>query len=158
MKKMVGKLIAIAALLFAGTLYADCGLHQHAPAIKDAWIREAPPVAKVMAGFMKIDNSTAKPMVLQGAESSLFEKVEIHRTVMEGGMARMERQAGVTVPAHGQLEFSPGGLHLMLVNPKQRLKAGDTVSITLEFEGGKSSPVVFTIRPLDNTEQHHHHH
>ncbi len=157
MRRAVGKLTLVLVLLYAGILYADGGLHPYGLTVEEAWIRQAPPVAKVMAGYLKIHNPTDKALVLQGAESSLFDKVEIHRTEMKDGMAGMKRQKYLEIPAHGQVEFAPGGLHLMLIGPKKAFSAGDTVSITLLFEGGQTLPVQFTVRPMGGAGQHHHH-
>jgi copper(I)-binding protein len=38
------------------------------------------------------------------------------------------------VPAGGKLEMKPGGYHLMLLNLKRQLKAGQVVNLTLVFE------------------------
>ncbi len=149
-KLLLIQLFTVGLLLFAGVGYAGCGQHDSKPFVKNAWIREAPPVAKVMAGFMSISNPADKAAVLLGAESPLFEKVELHRSTMENGVAGMEQQEKMEIPARGEVDFSPGGFHLMLINPKQLLKVGDTVAVTMKFAGGKSVPVVFTIRPMDN--------
>ncbi len=157
MKKLPFIWAFTASLLFSNAGHANSDQHHSEPIIDNAWIREAPPVVKVLAGFMSISNPADKTVVLTSAESPLFEKIELHRSILENGMARMERQKQVEIPAGGKLELSPGGLHLMLVNPKQPLKAGDTVEIIVKFEQRKSSPVVFTVRSADNVEHHHHH-
>ncbi len=146
MKRIPGILTLLSVLLFAGALFADCDLHRHEPAVEGAWIREAPPVAKVMAGYLTIHNPAEEEIVLEGAESPLFDKIEIHRTGMKGGMASMERQQGVMIPARGQVKFAPGGLHLMLMGPKKPLAAGATATITLRFKGGQTLPMQFTVR------------
>lgn len=156
MKKQSVILVFMMSMLFAGSGYASCGMHKYTFPVKDAWINEAPPVAKVLAGFMKINNPTDKIQLLLGAESPAFEKVEMHRTVMEGDMAKMVRQESIEIPAQGQVEFAPGNLHLMLINPKQPIKAGDTVMITIKFENGKNSPVEFIVRSIDTARHSHH--
>ncbi|MCK4899380.1 MAG: copper chaperone PCu(A)C, partial [Anaerolineales bacterium] len=40
----------------------------------------------------------------------------------------------VDVPARGQVELKPGGLHIMLIGLSRDLKAGDQVSLSLGFE------------------------
>jgi len=44
------------------------------------------------------------------------------------------------------LIFAPGGYHLMLMNPKRTLRAGDPVVINLEFRGGLVLAVAFEVR------------
>ncbi|RMD70852.1 MAG: copper chaperone PCu(A)C [Gammaproteobacteria bacterium] len=58
--------------------------------VEHPWIPEAPPNAKVLAGYMTLVNTGDAPEVLTGVESPLFQRVEMHRMVMEKGMARME--------------------------------------------------------------------
>ncbi len=156
MKKTAVILVVVMALLITGAGYANCGHHQKDYSIEDAWIPEAPPVVKVLAGFMKIGNPTDQTQVLLGAESLAFEKIEMHRTVMEEGMAKMIQQKEIEIPAEGEVEFAPGGLHLMLINPNKPLKAREKITITLRFEGGKSIPVSFAVRPMEGMEHHHH--
>jgi copper(I)-binding protein len=54
--------------------------------------------------------------------------------IMDGGVMSMKQQESVSVPAGDQVEFKPGGLHIMFVNLKRDLKVGDTITITLIFE------------------------
>jgi copper(I)-binding protein len=114
--------------------------------VENAWIREAPPSAQMMGGFMTLKNDSDKPMVLTGAHSKAFKMIMLHRTVEKDGMARMIHQDKVVIPAHGTLEFKPGSYHIMMPSPAKRLVAGDKVTITLEFEGGKHVDVVYTVR------------
>ena len=54
------------------------------------------------------------------------------------GMMQMTKVSRLEIPAQRQVEFAPGGYHLMLINLKRTLHAGDKVSITLFDERGKS--------------------
>jgi copper(I)-binding protein len=42
---------------------------------------------------------------------------------------------GLELPAGKTVELKPGGFHVMLMDLKQPLKAGDTVPLTLVVEG-----------------------
>ncbi len=112
----------------------------------NAWIREAPPKATALAGYMTLMNKGDKPRMLVGASSPAFGKVMLHRTVMEEGMAKMVHQHMIEIPAHGSVTFEPNGYHLMLMKPKQQLKAGDKVEITLEFKNGETLVVTHVVR------------
>lgn len=114
--------------------------------VDNAWIREAPPGAAALAGYMTVMNHADQPRVLVGASSSAFGKVMLHRTVMEGGMAKMVHQEKITIPPMGSVTFTPNDYHLMLMKPKQALKAGDLVDITLEFENGETMVVTHEVR------------
>jgi len=105
---------------------------QGAPAtVEDAWIREAPPNADSMAGYLMLLNNTPHPYMLNCAKSNHFKEVEFHRTVIQEGMARMHHYETLTISPFSSLTFQPGDLHLMLMGPQDSFKAGDELVITL---------------------------
>ena len=114
--------------------------------VRDAWVRETPPGIAMMAGYMVLQNNTSRSQVLVAASSSGFETVMIHRTIVKDGLARMVHASQIELTPHASLTFAPGGYHLMLMNPKRTLRAGDRVDITLEFRGGLVLPVAYEVR------------
>jgi copper(I)-binding protein len=114
--------------------------------VRDAWVREAPPGVAMTAGYMVLQNKTSRPQVLVAARSSGFETVMIHRTIAKEGMTGMEHAPQIELLPNASLLFAPGGYHLMLLNPKRTLHAGDRVDITLEFRGGLVLPVEYEVR------------
>jgi protein SCO1/2 len=117
-----------------------------AVSVGDAWIRETPPGMSMMAGYMELQNNAARPQVLVAASSSGFESVMIHRTIVKDGMAGMAHASQIELAPKASMHFAPGGYHLMLMNPKRALRAGDPVIINLEFRGGLVLPVAFEVR------------
>ena len=113
---------------------------------REAWIRETPPGMTMMAGYMELRNNTSRPQVLVAASSSGFESVMIHRTIVKDGMAGMVHASQIELAPSASFMFAPGGYHLMLMNPKRTLRAGDPVVINLEFRGGLVLPVAFEVR------------
>ena len=114
--------------------------------VRDAWIRETPPGMSVMAGYMALRNNTSRPQVLVAASGSGFETVMIHRTIVKDGMVGMIHLSKIELAPNASLIFAPGGYHLMLMNPKRTLRAGDPVVINLEFRGGLVLSVAFEVR------------
>lgn len=131
----------ISALTLAPAASEEAGV-----SVRDAWVREAPPGVAMLAGYMALRNNTSRPQVLVAASSSEFESVMIHRTMIKNGMAGMVHASRIELAPHASLSFAPGGYHLMLMNPKRRLRAGDPVVIKLEFGGGLVLPVAFAVR------------
>lgn len=125
--------------------------------VKDAWVREAPPNAKVLAAYMTIENHTNNEKVLTSASSPAFDKIEIHKTVHKGDMATMEQQKELPIATHGTVKLQPGGLHLMLYTPSKKLKAGDIVSITLKFADGSTNMVDAKVKKATGSSGHDHH-
>jgi copper(I)-binding protein len=105
---------------------------------------------------LRISNQTAEPKVLVGA-SSPDGKASIHRSdVDEQGRSVMTRVDRLDVPARSSLVFEPGGLHVMIDDISRDLQVGDTVEVTLEFEGGESLRFVApVVDPLSGSEHDH---
>jgi copper(I)-binding protein len=136
---------AFAGLISALTAIAAAA-EEAGISVRDAWVRETPPGMAMTAGYMVLQNNTSRPQVLVAARSSGFETVVIHRTIVKGGMTGMEHAPQVELLPNASLLFKPGGHHLMLLNPKRILRAGDRVDITLEFRGGLALPVAYEVR------------
>ena len=126
--------------------------------VRDAWVREGPPTARVLAAYLTVANTGDAAAVLTSASSAACERVEIHQTRIEDGVARMLPQPRTTIAAGAQVSFAPGGLHLMLIAPQQALRAGQTVALRLEFEDGQSTMVTATVRKGTGQTHHHAHH
>ena len=123
------KSIAVFCLLFPAMSYAQLE-------ISDAWIRDMPPSVPVRAGYLSIHNPGPGPMKILAIESEAFERVEIHQTVEQDGMIRMERVPELDIAADSKVQFAPGGLHLMLIRPVEPIKPGMIIQINLTFDDG----------------------
>ena len=127
-------------------------------AVSNAWIREAPPGATVLAGYLKITNRGTTHATITGVSADDFSSVEVHRTVMEDGMARMLPVETIEIPAFGRLVLEPGGLHLMLIEPKRPLSEGDTVVLEMQPIDGPCITITVPVIRQTGSESHHHHH
>ena len=123
------------AFIIVMLMLASCGETVQDPiTIEQAWIREAPPNASAMAGYMDITNHTNQDKKLIAANSNAFKVIEFHRSVEENGVYRMVRHENLIIPARGKFELKPGDYHLMLISPKNALHDGDKTSIELIFD------------------------
>ena len=122
-------------ILLVAILLAACSpsAPEPGPIAADAWIRAVPPGAGMTAGYLTISNPGRRDLDLIQITSPDFGKIEMHSTIMEGGMARMRREPLVPVPAGSEVVFSPGGRHLMLFRPAGPLADGDGIGLTLTF-------------------------
>lgn len=98
----------------------------------DAWARAA--ATGNSAAYMILKNGGAAADRLVKAESDVATAVELHKTTMDGGMMKMAQVDGIALPAQGQAELKPGGLHVMLIGLKRELKAGEKLKLKLHFE------------------------
>ncbi|HET6720809.1 MAG TPA: copper chaperone PCu(A)C [Rhodocyclaceae bacterium] len=119
--------VALAALI------AVCANAASAAGIESPWARPTAPGAKVGGAFMTLVGSGQADRVV-GASSPAAAAVELHTHIMENGVAKMRAVPAIDVPAGGRIELKPGGLHLMLINLKAPLKAGETIALKLRFE------------------------
>lgn len=126
--------------------------------ITDAWVREAPPAARVLAGYMTLSNTSTTPVTLIGVASDISKTTEMHDTVINNGIARMIEQKKIPLLPGKTVSFTPGGQHLMLMNIYKAVKAGDIVTLTLSFEDGSSATVKAAVRQVSGGIDHSHHH
>jgi hypothetical protein len=114
--------------------------------IDDAWIRAAPPGAHMLAGYASLRNTGSADVRLVSAASDRFGLVEVHRTVEVDGVARMREVDVVEIPAGGEVQLAPGGLHLMLMRPQRDTVEGERIVMRLRFDDGKEREVEFGVR------------
>lgn len=99
------------------------------------------------AAYMTIANSGGSADRLISASSDVATAVELHESKMVDGVMQMNPvQGGIPVPAGGQAELKPGGLHVMLIGLTRDLKEGETVKLTLTFEQSGAVEVEAPIR------------
>jgi len=148
--------LLLLALLSVPSVFADNTIQ-----ISNAWINEAPPTVKVIAGYLTIKNISDKTLDLITASSPDFEKIEFHSTKMEDGIASMQKIDVIVIPASSEFSFSPGEYHLMLFNGKKALKEGDSVPLELTFSDGQTISIHAEVKraniTTDISTEHHHH-
>ena len=97
--------------------------------------------------YFVIQNDTASEDALINASTDIGSTTETHMSMVnDQGVASMQMQEAVMVPAGESVTFKPGGLHIMLVDLKQDLKAGDTFTLTLQFEKAGEISVQVEVR------------
>jgi hypothetical protein len=101
--------------------------------VNEPWVRATVAQQKATGAFMQITSPSNTRLV--GAKSSVANIVEIHEMAMEGTLMKMRAIQGIDVPAGKAVDLKPGGYHVMLIDLKDQIKVGDTVPITLVFEG-----------------------
>ena len=87
------------------------------------------------AAYMTIKNNGNNNDQLLGITADFAQEAMLHQSVVDAnGVASMKMVMSIDLPAGGQIELKPGGYHLMLMGLKAGLKAGDTVTLVLQFE------------------------
>ena len=109
------------------------------------WVR---PTARGQnaAGYLTVSNPGRTPDVLLRVECAAATGVSLHQSRMTGGVMSMQPLAQATVPAGGQLDFAPGGLHIMLEGLRAALLEGQRVPAILVFQRAGRVPVTFLVQ------------
>ncbi len=113
--------------------------------IEQPWAAETPPAAHTGAAYLSIVNGGEADRLL-GAKAEGVGHVELHTTTMDGGVMRMRKVEVLEVPGGTTTVLEPGGIHIMLIDLKQPLHAGQSVPLTLEFEKAGALQVQVPIR------------
>jgi copper(I)-binding protein len=139
---------SICVVAFAGVAYIATAQTTTVVA-RDGWVREPVPSRDVTALFVVLENHGRSPRAVVAGTSDEVDRVELHEMKMDGGMMRMSPVKQIDVPADGQTELKPGGLHVMLFGLKKRLSAGESLTVTLMLDDGTKIPVTAIVRPQE---------
>ena len=122
----VSRALAAALLAIAGSAWAQT-------TVKEAWVRGTVAQQKASGAFMQITSVQGGRLI--EVNSPVAGVAEIHEMAMQGDMMRMRALPALELPAGKAVELKPGGYHVMLMDLKQQLKAGESVPLTLVVEG-----------------------
>ena len=104
----------------------------------DALCRPTPNGRDISGCYVTLTASQADRLVSVASPSA--GTAEIHEMKTEGGIMQMaELPDGLALPAGEAISLKPGGNHIMLMQVKIPLAAGNTVPLTLTFE--KAAPL-----------------
>ncbi|HEX8614668.1 MAG TPA: copper chaperone PCu(A)C [Telluria sp.] len=135
-------------------LIALCALASSAFAqikVEAPWARATVPVQKTSGAFMQLQS--AKDARLVAATSPVAGAVEMHKMEMKGDQMKMGQVDAIDLPAGKAVKLASGGYHLMLIDLKRQLKAGDSVPLTLTVEypnkKRESMTIEVPVKPLN---------
>jgi uncharacterized protein YcnI/copper(I)-binding protein len=129
--------------------------------VSTPWIRATPKGAPVAGGYLKITNNGAEPDRLVDGSLVGAGRFEIHEMTMDNGVMKMRPISGGLEIKPGQtVELSPGGYHIMFMEPKEQFRPGQTVKGTLEFAKAGKVDISYQVQPMGagapGMEMHHH--
>lgn len=110
------------------------------------------------AAYVSIENRGSAADRLVGASSPVAGKTEIHTMSMQDNVMRMREVDAITIDPGTRIVMRPGeGYHLMLLNLKKPLKAGEQFPLTLRFaKAGKVEVTVEVSDQIGGARQHGH--
>ena len=132
--KLEAWMIAAAASLVAQAAWAAN------VSVTDAWACATMPGQPVSGAYMQIQSDTDARLL--SVSSSVVPRVEVHEMSMDGGVMRMREVKSIELPKGRTVSLAPGGFHIMLMNLKKPIAAGDVIPLTLVVESdGKRQTV-----------------
>lgn len=120
----------------------------------DAWIPQAPPAASMLAGYLTLKNEGDSAARLLAVQSDRFQSATVHRTVIENGVARMRELNHLEIAPGEEIRFAPGGIHLMLMQPRSELLPGERIEITFLFSDGQRLRAIFDVQAAEAASEH----
>lgn len=138
-KSLIFSLILLFMTCF--NLHAESALQ-----IKQAWIPEAPPGARVMAGYMSLHNPSSKNIDIVAVSSPQFNSVEMHLSMESNGTAKMLPQTKLSIGAKSTLVLKSGSYHLMLIKPEKRLLDGDKARVDFTLSNNEKISLNISIK------------
>lgn len=100
--------------------------------VSQAWVRATVANQKATGAFLQLKAKSDSRLV--EVRSSVAGIVEVHEMKMEGSTMKMRAVDGLDLPAGKNVELKPGGYHIMLMDLKKALPAGEQVDLSLVFE------------------------
>jgi copper(I)-binding protein len=145
---MLRTFLFCAALL--GSALSPACARECVPQVREGWVRLLPGGMPMQAGFGRIENHCAVPMTIVAARSPAYGSVQLHETRIVAGVSRMRAVPELRIAPERSVVLKPGGLHLMLMQPRKPLKAGSKVAIEFQLQAGGVLRGEFEVRkPAD---------
>lgn len=116
------------------------------PQVREGWVRLLPGGMPMHAGFGRIENTCATPVRIVAASSPAYGSVELHESRIVGGVSRMRAVPELRIAPDDSAVLKPGGLHLMLMQPRTQLKPGSRVAVEFELASGGKLLGEFEVR------------
>jgi copper(I)-binding protein len=102
--------------------------------VTEAWVRATHPGQLVGAAYMNIFSE--KNAALVKVDTPVAKRAEIHSMEMKESVMVMREVESVALLENTHISFAPGGYHIMLMDLKQPLKAGEKIPLKLSIKRG----------------------
>lgn len=137
-------------LMLGVLLVTACGPGTSKITVTDALV-PVPATADSASIYLKITNDGDRDDRLVKVTTPLAALTILHSTAIDpDGRATMTGVGSVKIPAGETVDLSPGGLHLMMMQP-DAVSAGDEVDLSLTFE--HAGTIEVTARVTDDIEE-----
>ena len=97
----------------------------------------------IVFGRLAVEGGATVELV--SASTPVADHVEFHEHSMTSGVMTMRSLDGIKVEPGQTVTLQPGGMHMMLINLKQPLTAGESFPLTLKLADGDSMTVAVSV-------------
>jgi len=137
----------------AGVLFMMVSAVAHAEGklgVYDAWIRAAPPGSEMLAGYVTLKNTGDARVSILTVQSNAFREASIHETIVVHGVAKMRELPRLDLEPGATIELKPGGRHLMLSAPREKIGIGDKIEMVFLLADGRRVTTYFDVMAPDS--------
>jgi periplasmic copper chaperone A len=114
---------------------------------EQAWARATAPQQKVGGAYVTLMSPASDRLV--GVSSPIAGRAGVHEMRMDGNVMQMrEVTDGLALPAGKVVALAPGGYHIMLMDLKQPLVAGQVIPMQLRFRTAPPLDVRVQVAPV----------
>lgn len=138
------------SMILAGVTFITACTPKEGIEVRDAWTRAAAQSENGAVYFI-IHNYSDTDDALVGISTEVSGAVEFHESEMAHDVMQMRMVHSVPLASGEDVNFAPGGLHIMLVNLREELNVGERVEITLHFQ---NNPDISLSVPVQISEDH----
>ncbi|CAN5697500.1 copper chaperone PCu(A)C [soil metagenome] len=151
----------IAAAMVAASILTGCSSAPVQPVpeadailVQDAWVKAAD--HGMTAAFGRLSNSSAADVRIVSATTAASGRVELHEVVSVGGAMTMRpKDGGIVIPANADVELTPGGDHLMLMDLTGPLLPGSDIEVIATLADGSTLPIAAQVRDFPGADEHY---
>lgn len=131
---MLSKFLAALTILFAPLALASCA--DPKPLYVDqAWVRLSANPDSPSAGYF-IVHGGPEPVKLLAVTTPAAQRLELHESIDQNGVMKMQPIVTVDIPAKTDVAFAPGGKHMMLWGINEGMKKEGKLPLTFIFSNG----------------------
>lgn len=116
---------------------------ENAPGITlaDAVVRLPAVAGRPGVAYFTVSQGAGAPRKIAGVYVEGANRAEMHETTTDNGVSSMKPVKDVAVEPGKTVTFKAGGLHVMLYDMADTLKAGDTTELTITLDNGDKASV-----------------
>jgi copper(I)-binding protein len=114
--------------------------------VRGAWARATPAGTTTGAVYMTLRAGEDDTLVGASVDPAVAATAMTHETMSSDGQLSMDHTTGVALPAGDDVEFEPGGYHVMLEGLAAPIESGDEFAMTLAFERAPDLEITVEVR------------